>query len=100
MLPIPVLEHVVVIQKDMDFRCRDRVVYSKVIELLNEGKRFVGTTALQTIKDDSIPYLIISVGPEPAFFKEGGFYLKDNPLPHHITPILVNAHIVYQVDIL
>lgn len=93
-LDLPV--HDLVIIRDQEFLCSNLFLKMKIKELLRQqpGLQFVGTElfsgfekskrSLETNKP-IIPHIIFSYN-KPILFKEGGLYLKDNPVPQIVVP--------------
>ncbi len=100
LLPIPIYDSLTIIKGDVEFRCRDNKVLWEVKQMLNNGRRFLGVSSIPRWEGDNVPAIVMTIGTEPTFFKEGGFYFEGNPIPHHVYPITIGNYVVYQVDVL
>lgn len=82
---IPILDDLVILKPGDRFRSPGRALTTKVLDYLE--KNLVNLAGTNIMGDEAPPLLIISSGNKPTFFREGGLYLKDNPIPYIIKPI-------------
>ena len=88
-LALPTDSSLRIIKAGTMFKCRDSVLKIKILDMIKEGKQFVGTVAVKTNSKDEIPSVVLNIGPNPVFFPEGGIYLPNNPIPHLVNPVKI-----------